>query len=363
MPKVLVAAGCLLVVLAVASAAPVVQPASAQSAPPTVALNPTSGTAATSGTWSIQVSGTRWASGRVVSVAFAGAAAGSVTPASNGTFTTTIAPARRTAGQYQVVASQNPCSPTAVCTQTASATFTAVPVLTLDPPCSTTGTSQTLTVSGSGWGPGFGVTVTYDEPSTTTKTVNATKEGTFSVAFDVTAPARDVVVRAEQGRTESDVSITWRPCPPPGSTTTSTTDTTIPSITTLPVTTTTTAPGTPVTSPVVTVPPTPGVVLTLVPPLGPPGFVAMARGTGFPPGPVSLAWVQGVGTFTATADATGAFETQVLVFPRDRLGPRLLVATSGTVNASAPFLVVPSTVQPSGKDVAQINRSRRLLQR
>ena len=362
MRKVLAAAGCLLVALVVTSVAPAARPAAAQSAPPAITIDPTSDTAATSGTWTIQVSGVRWAAGRVVSISFAGVGAGSATPASNGTFTTTITPARRTAGQYDVVASQNPCSPTAVCTVTASATFTAVPVLTLDPPCSTTGTPQTLTVSGAGWGPGFAVTVTYDVPSETIKTVSAGKDGTFSVTFDVTPPNRDVVVRAEQGRTESDVRVTWSRCPPPGVTTTSTTATTIPPITTAPVATTTTAPGTPTTSPVVTVPPTPGVVLTVVPSLGPPGFVALAKGTGFPPGPVSLAWVQGIGTFTATADATGAFETSVLVFPRDRLGPRLLVA-SGTVNASAPFLVVPSTVQPSGKDVAQITRTRRLLQR
>lgn len=362
MRKALVALACLTVTALASFAAP--DRVAAQSAPPAITLNPTSATAGTSGTWTIQVSGARWAAGRTVGITFAGVAAGSVTPASNGTFTTTITPARRTAGPYDVVASQNPCSPSAVCTITASATFTSVPTLTLDPSCSTAGTAQTLTVTGAGWGPGFAVTVTYDVPSTTTtKTVNAGKDGAFTVTFDVVPPDRDVVVRAEQGRTESDVRATWPRCPPPGVTTTTTTTTTIPSITT---TTSTTAPTgtTTTTSPVVTIPPPlPGVTLTVTPALGPPGFVATAHGSGFPPGPVVLAWTPGIGTFTATAGATGTFDVAVLVFPRDRLGPRQLVATSGTVAASAPFLVVPSTIQPSGANVAQITRIRRFVQR
>ena len=118
------------------------------------------------------------------------------------------------------------------------------------------------------------------------------------------------------------------------------------------------------TAPPVSVPPTtPGLTVTVTPGIGPPGFVAVARGTGFPPGPVALAWAPGIGTFAAVAGPDGVFETQVLVFPRDRVGVRSIVATSGTVSGSAFFLVVPSSIQPSGSDVTQINRTRRFLQR
>jgi len=77
----------------------------------------------------------------------------------------------------------------------------------------------------------------------------------------------------------------------------------------------------------------------------------------------TLGWSPGIGIYSATAGPDGTFESSVLVMNRDVLGPRTLVATSGGVAASASFLVVPSTVQPSGKDVAQITRVRRFLQR
>jgi hypothetical protein len=110
-------------------------------------------------------------------------------------------------------------------------------------------------------------------------------------------------------------------------------------------------------------PPTPGATLAVKPSLGTPGFVALVTGTGFAPGPVQLTWAPGIGSFAATAGPDGTFTAQVLVFPHDRLGPRTLVATGGAVTATAPFLVVPNTVHPSGKDVTQITRLRSFNQR
>jgi hypothetical protein len=103
----------------------------------------------------------------------------------------------------------------------------------------------------------------------------------------------------------------------------------------------------------------------VTPKVGPPGFVARATGTGFPAGPVQLVWAPGIGRTNVVAGPDGAFTTQVLLFPKDRLGPRILVATgAGAVSANAPFLVVPPTVEPSsGSDVAQITRTRRFSQR
>jgi hypothetical protein len=92
-------------------------------------------------------------------------------------------------------------------------------------------------------------------------------------------------------------------------------------------------------------------VLTVSPGLGPPGFVAIATGTGFPNGAkVKLTWVDPSGQPLLTENLTltvvnGGFSTQVLIFRRDQLGPRSLNAASagGTRFAAvtASFLVVP----------------------
>jgi uncharacterized repeat protein (TIGR01451 family) len=93
--------------------------------------------------------------------------------------------------------------------------------------------------------------------------------------------------------------------------------------------------------------------LVIAPSLGTPGSVATAIGTGFPPNaPVALRWRPGVGGLLLTTSGGGTFRVSVLVFPRDVLGPRLLVA-SPTGNSSfgsvtQPFLVVPGTIAPSG---------------
>ena len=93
--------------------------------------------------------------------------------------------------------------------------------------------------------------------------------------------------------------------------------------------------------------------IVLDPPIGPPGFVTRATGSNFPPGAtVSLTWTAGL---TATmppvvADASGGFAVQVLILPRDALGPRFLAGTftaaGGGSAQSGLFLVVPGTGQP-----------------
>ncbi|HKE97460.1 MAG TPA: DUF11 domain-containing protein [Actinomycetes bacterium] len=93
-------------------------------------------------------------------------------------------------------------------------------------------------------------------------------------------------------------------------------------------------------------------LLSLDPPLGPPGFVTIAVGEQFPKNAlVQLAWDQGLNAspdpLTVRADAQGRFSQQVLVFPRDLLGPRKLLATIGGVQVtSADFLVVARPIGP-----------------
>jgi uncharacterized repeat protein (TIGR01451 family) len=91
--------------------------------------------------------------------------------------------------------------------------------------------------------------------------------------------------------------------------------------------------------------------LVVTPPIGPPGFVTLATGTGFPRGAtVVLVWRRGLGSTTVLADRNGRFDVFVLVLPRDSIGPRLLVALPARLGAfratSAQFLVVPSPQQP-----------------
>jgi hypothetical protein len=89
------------------------------------------------------------------------------------------------------------------------------------------------------------------------------------------------------------------------------------------------------------------------PAIGAPGFVTSAIGTNFPPGAsVSLTWSVGLTASmpAVVADAAGSFTVQVLILPRDTLGPRVLdgtfTASGGGSAASQPFLVVPGTGQP-----------------
>lgn len=70
--------------------------------------------------------------------------------------------------------------------------------------------------------------------------------------------------------------------------------------------------------------------IVLSPPIGPPGIVVQATGSGFPAGAkVALAWSIGITAVMApvTADASGGFTVSVLVMPNDRIGLRQLLAT------------------------------------
>jgi hypothetical protein len=102
-------------------------------------------------------------------------------------------------------------------------------------------------------------------------------------------------------------------------------------------------------------------MLTLDPPLGPPGFVTIAVGTGFPPNSlVTLLWDRGLNAPepATRVGADGTFRTPVIVLPHSDQGPRMLVASSAGGDASfapaqAPFLVVPGTAQPPGAGAVQ----------
>ena len=248
------------------------------------------------------------------------------------------------------------------------------PDLEFDPPCAGSTTSE-VRVTGRFFQPfSRGYVDVNNDGSEEVGRLPIDGRGTFSGVVAV-APSR--TSREVRGRDlDQNVRVeTWPACPP--ATTTTASSTTVPDTTTapptndpVPVDTTTTtlpvdAPGTPVTVPptVELPPPTVGATLTVGPELGPAGFVTGAVGTGFPPGPVTVTWSPGIGTTTAIVGPDGTFTTRVLVFPNDRLGPRALIATAGATTAYDAFLVVQSTVQPSGQDVQQINRIRRFNQR
>lgn len=194
--------------------------------------------------------------------------------------------------------------------------------------------------------------------------------GTFTAIVEMTPRSGPRSARASDSR-QNFADATWSECKPATTTSTSpsTTNTTERPTTLVsePTTTITVVdpPGPPVTiPPAVELPPeTPGATLIVSPKLGPTGFVTGAAGTGFPPGPVELAWEPGIGRTTTVVGPDGRFSVRVLVLPNDRIGSRALVATAGGTTAFDTFLVVPSTVQPSGQDVAQINRIRRFNSR
>ncbi len=249
------------------------------------------------------------------------------------------------------------------------------PTLEYNPTCFPVGYSGTVTMTARHFVP-FGVGyMTYDVGGSEAQQairIPNDGHGVFVATFKVTPSNRDHPGQGTDANRSLVATATWSPCPP-GTTTPTTVTTVVETTTSTPgttvTTTATTLPGSTIpavpstTIPIFIPPPPPGVSLTVTPPLGPPGFVAEARGTGFPPGPVVLTWSPGIGTTTALAGPDGTFVSQVLVFGHDVLGPRALLASSGAVSAGAAFLVVPPTVQPSGKDVSQITRARRFLTR
>jgi hypothetical protein len=353
-------AGVLGIVLAA-----LVLPAAAQTAPPpTVRIFDLSPKCAPAGRIPVYVAG----SANRTSVALAVFSptgqqiAQSGATVTNGGWAAEFAFSATTTGSYEVRATVS----TAVASGYIHVPCTA-PALEFDPACSSPGTTQ-LRVTGRWFQPFSNGYVDFNnDGSEELGRIPVDNRGTFSGVLAVThsSSSRDV-----RGRDlDQNVAIAaWAPCPPDPTTTapTTTTSTTappddgpIPTTTTRP-----TVPGSIVTTTTTTIPPpTPGATLVLDPPLGPTGFVTGAVGTGFPPGPVELTWSGGVGTTMTIAGPDGTFSTRVLVLPGDRLGPRALVATGGGTSTFAAFLVVPSTVQPSGSDVLQINRIRRFNNR
>jgi Tol biopolymer transport system component len=93
--------------------------------------------------------------------------------------------------------------------------------------------------------------------------------------------------------------------------------------------------------------------LELDPPIGQPGIVTIATGSGFPPGvEVRLTWSRGITPKlpAIVADASGAFRVQVLVFHNDIVGQRDLVASPADgvsfPSFGAPFRVAEAGGQP-----------------
>lgn len=91
-------------------------------------------------------------------------------------------------------------------------------------------------------------------------------------------------------------------------------------------------------------------VLTVSPAVAAVGQVVQVRGVDFPPGTaLSFGWDVGITANTppTVVPTAGTFDAQVLILPKDRLGPRmLLVGQPGAPPARVPVLVVPRNEQP-----------------
>ena len=102
--------------------------------------------------------------------------------------------------------------------------------------------------------------------------------------------------------------------------------------------------------------------VALDPPIGPPGFVTLAVGTGFPPNAsiVVLNWtapaLRSPLPKNIKTDANGSFQIPILVLWHDLLGPRMLQAivanpfgerAGSAIEADAPFLVTLGRSQPT----------------
>jgi Tol biopolymer transport system component len=87
-----------------------------------------------------------------------------------------------------------------------------------------------------------------------------------------------------------------------------------------------------------------------VPPIGKPGFVTSVRGKDFPPGvPVRFTWQPGITAAAAPTypAADGTFAGQLLILPKDEVGPRTITASGPGFSAvTCPFLVVIGTIGP-----------------
>jgi len=101
--------------------------------------------------------------------------------------------------------------------------------------------------------------------------------------------------------------------------------------------------------------------LTLDPPIGPPGIVTIAEGSGFPPDTqVRLRWTVGITPklATVTTDGAGRLRVPVLVFHNDRTGRRELSAEavdgSAFPSVAASMLVTKPPVIPPRFDIVRI---------
>jgi hypothetical protein len=220
------------------------------------------------------------------------------------------------------------------------------PSITAAPNCSNSPPSELLVrFTGRMVVPNTIVDIYFDWPRMDEPIAEGTTEedGTFDVRAFVTAvnppnPSGGYTIAARQPRRPNDPPVTslFRvPCP---QATTTTQPRQNPTTTTRPSgTTTTTTPPAPVFTP----------SLTLDPPMGPPGFVATAVGTGWPPGSVTIGLTAGGVPITATADASGAFTTSVLVLPGTSIGQVGVQGTgAGGATATGVFLVVPHSAEP-----------------
>jgi Tol biopolymer transport system component len=88
-------------------------------------------------------------------------------------------------------------------------------------------------------------------------------------------------------------------------------------------------------------------LVSVNPPIGPPGFVTRVEGSLFPPSnTIVLTWKPGLGRFEIRSDADGNIVGQMLIFHRDITGPRVLRARGPGVLAEVDFMVTAATAQP-----------------
>lgn len=169
-------------------------------------------------------------------------------------------------------------------------------------------------------------------------------------------PCPTTTTSTSTSTTSTSTSTTTTSTSTTTTTTSTTTTTTTTTPTTLPPTTTTTTttlpppelpPPDPLPPPEPPPPEPPRPRLVLNPPLGEPGKVTMAIGTGYPPNTdVLLTWDRGLGQKVARSDGSGRFKVPVLIFHRDRLGPRVMTGAAPGASATAPFLAVPGSLIP-----------------
>ena len=219
------------------------------------------------------------------------------------------------------------CFQPAAAVRTASDTFKAVAPRTTPrpgaPPPTPPAETTAITISGDNFNPFSPVLITFDAgPGGKPQSFEAQTDpfGHFSRDIQVTEPAEGLhLIRADDLRQrEADDTNYQIPCFQPS--------------------------------------------VALDPPIGPPGFVTTAVGSGFPANSsiVVLNW-QGPALLsplpaTIKTDANGSFQIPVLVLYHDLLGPRMLQAivanpfgsrAGAAIEADAPFLVTPGRSQPS----------------